>query len=117
MEEHGSGAVATIKNKKVSVGTVDWVRRHGVGQYLSQEVEELKNQSVVYVGVDGTLASLIYVEDQIREDARHVESLHKQGVNLYMLFGDKRSTAEYIASKVEIPREKVRILFFSFVPI
>ncbi|GMQ07140.1 hypothetical protein CsSME_00051469 [Camellia sinensis var. sinensis] len=44
---------------------------------------------------------------KIREDARHVESLHKQGVNLYMLFGDKRSTAEYIASKVEIPREKV----------
>ncbi|CAL5329611.1 unnamed protein product [Camellia sinensis] len=108
MEEPGSGAVATIENKKVSVGTVDWVRRHGVGQYLSQEVEELKNQSVVYVGVDGTLAGLIYVEDQIREDARHVvESLHKQGVSLYMLSGDKRSTAEYVASKVGIPREKV----------
>ncbi|KAF5951895.1 hypothetical protein HYC85_009839 [Camellia sinensis] len=108
MEEPGSGAVATIENKKVSVGTVDWVRRHGVGQYLSQEVEELKNQSVVYVGVDGTLAGLIYVEDQIREDARHVvESLHKQGVSLYMLSGDKRSAAEYVASKVGIPREKV----------
>ncbi|KAL7205997.1 hypothetical protein ACSBR2_018831 [Camellia fascicularis] len=108
MEEPGSGAVATIENKKVSVGTVDWVRRHGVGQYLSQEVEELKNQSVVYVGVDGTLVGLIYVEDQIREDARHVvESLHKQGVSLYMLSGDKRSTAEYVASKVGIPREKV----------
>ncbi|CAL5443365.1 unnamed protein product [Camellia sinensis] len=65
------------------------------------------NQSIVYVGVDGTLTGLIYVEDQIREDARHVvESLHKQGVNLYMLSGDKRSTAEYVASKVGIPREK-----------
>ncbi|KAL7229003.1 hypothetical protein ACSBR2_007659 [Camellia fascicularis] len=67
---------------------------------------EGKNQSVVYVGVDGTLASLIYVEDQIREDGRHVESLHKQGVSLYVLSGDKRSTAEYVASKVGIPREK-----------
>ncbi|KAF5933396.1 hypothetical protein HYC85_029567 [Camellia sinensis] len=66
-----------------------------------------KNQSVVYVGVDGTLASLIYVEDQIREDGRHVvESLHKQGVSLYMLSGDKRSTTEYVVSKVGIPREK-----------
>lgn len=27
MEEPGSGAVAIIENKKVSVGTLDWVRR------------------------------------------------------------------------------------------
>jgi Cu2+-exporting ATPase len=42
-------------------------------------VEDLKNQSVVYVGVDNTLAGLIYFEDQIREDARQVvESLSCQ---------------------------------------
>lgn len=28
MEEPGSGAVATVENKKVSVGTLDWVRRY-----------------------------------------------------------------------------------------
>lgn len=28
MEEPGSGAVATIENKKVSVGTVEWVQRY-----------------------------------------------------------------------------------------
>ncbi|KAG5526010.1 hypothetical protein RHGRI_032335 [Rhododendron griersonianum] len=108
MEEPGSGAVATIENKKVSVGTVDWVQRHGVGQNPFQEVEELKNQSVVCVGVDDTLAGLIYFEDQIREDAKHViKSLSKLGVNLYMLSGDKRTTAEYVASAVGIPKEKV----------
>ncbi|KAH7834804.1 hypothetical protein Vadar_019907 [Vaccinium darrowii] len=108
MEEPGSGAVATIENKKVSVGTVEWVQRHGVGQSPFQEVEELKNQSVVYVGVNDTLAGVIYVEDQIREDAKHViESLSKLGVNLYMLSGDKRTTAEYVASAVGIPKEKV----------
>lgn len=74
-----------------------------------QEVEELKNQSVVFVGVDNTLAGLIYFEDQIREDARYVvESLAQQGINMYMLSGDKRSTAEYVASAVGIPKEKVR---------
>ncbi|XP_052193142.1 copper-transporting ATPase PAA1, chloroplastic isoform X2 [Diospyros lotus] len=107
MEEPGSGAVATVANKKVCIGTLDWVQRHGVGQYC-EEVEGLKNQSVVYVGVDGTVVGHIYVEDQIREDARQVvQSLSKQGVNLYMLSGDKRSTAEYVASIVGIPREKV----------
>lgn len=74
-------------------------------------MEELNNQSVVYVGVDDTIAGLIYFEDQIREDAKHViESLSKLGVNLYMLSGDKRTTAEYVASAVGIPKEKVKFI-------
>jgi cation transport ATPase len=91
--------------------------RHGVDEKPFQEVEDLKNQSVVYVGVDNTLAGLIYFEDQIREDARQVvESLSSQGINVYMLSGDKKSTAEHVASLVGIPKEKVRsfsfLLFF-----
>jgi len=91
--------------------------RHGVDEKPFQEVEDLKNQSVVYVGVDNTLAGLIYFEDQIREDAQQVvESLSCQGINVYMLSGDKKSTAEHVASLVGIPKEKVRsfsfLLFF-----
>ncbi|KAI3445732.1 hypothetical protein Pfo_002397 [Paulownia fortunei] len=109
-EEPGSGAVATINEKKVAVGTLEWVQRHGVvSDSPFQEVEEFKNQSVVYVGVDGVLAGVIYVEDQIREDARHViESLTRQGISTYLLSGDKKSAAEYVASAVGIPRERVR---------
>lgn len=108
VEEPGSGAVATIDNKRVSVGTLDWVQRHGVDHNPFQDLEETKNQSTVYVGVDGTLAGLIYVEDQIREDAGHVvESLSRQGLNIYMLSGDKRNTAEYVASVVGIPKNNV----------
>ncbi|PIN00183.1 Cation transport ATPase [Handroanthus impetiginosus] len=108
-EEPGSGAVATLDEKKVAVGTLEWVQRHGVvGDSPFQEVEEFKNQSVVYVGVDGALAGVIYVEDQIREDARHViESLNRQGISTYLLSGDKRSAAEYVASAVGIPKERV----------
>ncbi|CAK9164296.1 unnamed protein product [Ilex paraguariensis] len=140
LEEPGSGAVATIENKTVSVGTLDWVRSlevtfviclalflpelgiylelnaailyaiqlHGVDENPFLEVEEFKNQSVVYVGVDGNLAGLIYFEDQIREDAGHVvESLSKQGISTYLLSGDKKNAAEYVASVVGIPKENV----------
>lgn len=83
--------------------------RQGVNKNIHQEVEEYRNQSVVYVGVNDTLAGLIYFEDQIREDAGHVvEALSKQGIDVYMLSGDKRSTAEYVASVVGIPKEKVK---------
>ncbi|XP_059313725.1 copper-transporting ATPase PAA1, chloroplastic [Lycium ferocissimum] len=107
-EEPGSGAVGYIDNKRISIGTLEWVKRHGVLENPFQEFDDFKNQSVVYVGVDGVLAGLIYVEDQIREDARHVvESLSKQGINTYLLSGDKKNAAEYVASIVGIPKENV----------
>ncbi|KAL5992392.1 Polyamine N-acetyltransferase 1 [Asimina triloba] len=107
-EEPGSGTIAVVDQKKVSVGNIDWLRRHGVDRNSFPDVEEYTNQSVVYVGVDGALAGLIYFEDMIREDARDVvESLSKQGIDTYMLSGDKKHTAEYVASVVGIPKEKV----------
>ncbi|RYR64463.1 hypothetical protein Ahy_A03g010565 isoform A [Arachis hypogaea] len=108
LEEPGSGAVATVDNKKVSVGTLDWITRHGVSSKIHQELEDFKNQSVVYVGVNDTLAGLIYFEDEIREDAKHVvDQLSKQGIGVYMLSGDKRNAAEHVASLVGISKEKV----------
>lgn len=84
------------------------VCRHGV--HVDFYGTEPENQSVVYVGVDNELAGLIYIEDEIREDARHViETLSNGGIDVYMLSGDKRSTAEYVASLVGIPREKVKV--------
>ncbi|KAG6652009.1 hypothetical protein CIPAW_06G153400 [Carya illinoinensis] len=95
-----------------NLGLVQWqslgTKRHGVNENPFQEVEDLKNQSTVYVGVDDTLAGLIYFEDQIREDAGYVVgSLSRLGIDMYMLSGDKRSTAEYVASVIGIPKEKV----------
>ncbi|XP_021899802.1 copper-transporting ATPase PAA1, chloroplastic [Carica papaya] len=110
IEEPGSGAAAIIDNKRVSVGTLDWVQRHGVNESPLQVMatDELNSQSIVYVGVENTLAGLIYFQDQIREDAGHVvESLSRQGISVYMLSGDKRRTAEYVASVVGIAKEKV----------
>lgn len=63
----------------------------------------------MYVAIDSTLAGLIYFEDRIRDDAGQVvKSLSSQGINVYMLSGDKRENAEYVASVVGIPKEKVR---------
>lgn len=71
-------------------------------------MKELNSQSVVYVGVDNSLAGAIYLEDQIRDDAAVVvDSLSRQGIGVYMLSGDKKSAAEYVASAVGIPKEKV----------
>ncbi|XP_020697441.1 copper-transporting ATPase PAA1, chloroplastic isoform X1 [Dendrobium catenatum] len=106
-EEPGSGAIAIVEQKTVTVGTLSWLRRHGVDSYSFPDIE-LNNHSVVYVGVDGSLAGLIYFEDKIREDARQVvEMLRKEGLDVYMLSGDKRKAAEHVASIVGIDKDKV----------
>lgn len=84
--------------------------RHGVDSYSFSDIE-LNNHSVVYVGIDGTLAGLIYFEDKIRDDARQVvEMLSKEGLNVYMLSGDKKKAAEHVASLVGIGKDKVRTI-------
>ncbi|KAJ4758830.1 Copper-transporting P-type ATPase [Rhynchospora pubera] len=106
-EEPGSGAVAIVGQQEVTVGTLDWLRRHGVVGNLSPATE-VTSQSIVYVGVDGVFAGHIYFEDKPREDARQViDTLSKQGISTYILSGDNRSTAEHVASIVGIPKDKV----------
>lgn len=98
-------------HSSVSIWIIEWSSgcRHGVYQNPSLDVVELENQSTVYVGVDGNLAGVLYFEDKIREDARQVvESLSKQGISVYMLSGDRKSTAEHVASVVGIDKNKVR---------
>ncbi|XP_010526998.1 PREDICTED: copper-transporting ATPase PAA1, chloroplastic isoform X3 [Tarenaya hassleriana] len=109
-EEPGSGAVAIVNNKRVTVGTLDWLQRHGVAENPLHAIEghEFKSQSTVYIGVDNTLAALICFEDKVREDAQQVvENLSRQGIDVYMLSGDKRNNANYVASVVGIPQERV----------
>ncbi|GKE34336.1 copper-transporting ATPase PAA1, chloroplastic, partial [Tanacetum coccineum] len=57
-----------------------------------------------------SFAGLIYVEDEIREDAAHVvQTLTGEGINVYLLSGDKKSLAEYVASVVGIPKNQVSL--------
>ncbi|XP_020090351.1 copper-transporting ATPase PAA1, chloroplastic isoform X3 [Ananas comosus] len=106
-EEPGSGAVAIIEQKEVAVGTLSWLRKHGVVDNPFPNAEA-DNQSVVYVGIDGVLSGLIYFEDKLREDAQQViETLSKKGISTYMLSGDKESTAEHVAAMVGIQKDRV----------
>lgn len=105
-QEPGSGAVATVVGHNVSVGTLEWVQRHGAqldaaGQQRLQDSsgdvgvnsgggqhEPLTGHTQVYVGVDGVVVGRVDVADMIRPDARStVQELHQQGISTVMLSG------------------------------
>lgn len=100
----GKGVEGIVNGKKVYVGKL--VAGHPKGD----QAEKLKNQgkTVVYVYVEDKLAGLIAIADTVKETAREaVQQLQNLRINVFMITGDNRQTAEAIASQVEIKKENV----------
>ncbi len=107
----GRGARATVDGRPVLVGSERLLTEAGVDlepQRAVAAAAEAAGQSVVFVAVGGALAGLLTVADTVKpEAARTVERLHATGIEVWMITGDRRPTAEAIAATVGIPRERV----------
>jgi Cu2+-exporting ATPase len=102
----GHGAVATVEGRRVAVGNLRLLRREGVELGpLAARREELAagGRTVVIVAVDGRAAGLVAIADAPRPTAAAaVAALHELGVEVVMLTGDNRATAERIAGELGI---------------
>jgi len=102
----GHGAVAVVDGRRVAVGNLRLLDREGVELGpLAARREELAagGRTVVVVAVDGRAAGLVAIADAPRPTARAaVDALHELGVEVVMLTGDNRATAERIAAELGI---------------
>ncbi|MFE2233408.1 heavy metal translocating P-type ATPase [Streptomyces sp. NPDC059442] len=102
----GHGATAVVDGHRVAVGNRRLAEREGV--YLGPLAvrrDELAatGRTVVVAAVDGLVAALIAIADAPREtSAAAVHELHALGVEVVMLTGDNRATAERIAQRLGI---------------
>jgi Cu+-exporting ATPase len=66
---------------------------------------EAERKTTMLVAVDGELAGMIAVADTVKPGAAEaVRTLHRLGIEVVMLTGDNRQTAEHIAAAVGIDR-------------
>ncbi|HEY5628588.1 MAG TPA: HAD-IC family P-type ATPase, partial [Candidatus Limnocylindrales bacterium] len=64
--------------------------------------------TVVFVAVDGVLAGLVAIADPVKpESAEAVRGLRESGLDVWLLTGDARVTAEAVAREVGIPADRV----------
>lgn len=104
----GHGVEGIILNRKVIFGNRKLIEREKIEieGYLEQiEKLEKEGKTVMMLGVDGKLLGLIAVADTIKESAKKgVEVLQKKGIEVVMITGDNKRTADAIASKLGIKR-------------
>jgi Cu2+-exporting ATPase len=110
----GNGAVATVDGHRVAVGNARLMARENINlDGLAGKRDEMatEGRTVVVVAVDGRAAAVIGISDAPRPSARAaVEALRGQGVDVVMLTGDNRATAERIGRELGITEVMAEVL-------
>jgi len=104
----GAGAVAEVEGRRVSVGSRRLLEQEGVSlDGLGDAGASLQGagRTVAFVGVDGRAVGVLALADTVRETAAAaVSRLRSEGVEVVMLTGDNRATAERVAAELGIDR-------------
>ena len=102
----GHGLKATVAGKTLLVGNRKLMGDNNISmEGIAERAATLEGagRTVIYSAVDGKFAGLIAIADAVRPNARQaVEKLTAMGVQVAMLTGDNRATAERIAGELGI---------------
>lgn len=104
----GSGVEGIADNHLVQIGSERWMSELSIDtQALSKEKErwEYLGKTVIYIAVDGKIQGLMAISDAVKPHSiQAIKALQKLGLEVVMLTGDNRRTAETIAREVGIVR-------------
>jgi Cu+-exporting ATPase len=104
----GHGIEAMIDGRSLIMGNLKLMRDRGIPlDGLDKKAEELSGQgkTPMFVAIDREPAGIIAVADTLKENSKEaVDALHGMGVEVAMITGDNRKTAEAIARQIGIDR-------------
>lgn len=104
----GEGVQAIINQQLVQIGTSRWLKKLGIDTEALQshkDAWEAAGKTVVLMALNGELEGIMGIADAVKpSSANAVQALQGMGLEVIMLTGDNRETAEAIASQVNIKR-------------
>ncbi|SDQ42419.1 heavy metal translocating P-type ATPase [Virgibacillus salinus] len=112
----GNGISAKINDQSLTVGNLNLMNSENIE--VSAEVaayamnRQMAGNTAIYAAVDGKVAGVFSIADQIREDApKALAEMRKNGIKkIVMLTGDNRHTAELVASKLGLDEYHAELL-------
>jgi P-type Cu+ transporter len=110
----GRGARGTVDGRAILVGNAAMLAEAGIETApLRGRADALAAQgrTVVFAAVDGALAGIVAVADPVRPTSREaVARLRRMGLEVVMLTGDARATAEAVAREAGVERVVAGVL-------
>jgi Cu+-exporting ATPase len=102
----GRGIEAAVNNKKLLLGNLTLMNEKDIPlNGLEKEAERLwmEGKTVMFLSTDSQVSGIIALADTLKPDAREaVKVLKNMGIEVVMLTGDNRRTAEAIAREAGI---------------
>ncbi len=107
----GMGLEGVIDGIQYKLGKKEWIN-NGVKTTMKEiESYETEGKTVMLLAKNGKVTGVIASQDPVKEEAgRAVEALKEMGLKVYMLTGDNKLTATYIAGEAEIDDVKAGLM-------
>jgi len=110
----GHGIEANVEGHKVLLGNAKIMRDRGVtvGDWENRAATLTANgKTAMYAAIDGQLAGMLAVADQIKPEASTaIKAMQQMGLEVVMITGDNERTAEAVAREVGITRVLAEVL-------
>jgi len=110
----GHGVEAKVFGRKILVGTVKLMNDRKISLAPTQrETESLldKGKTIMVLAIDGKVAGVVGAEDPIKQNAKQaVEKMKILGLEVVMITGDNKKTAETIGKELKIDRVFAEVL-------
>jgi len=110
----GHGVQAEVNGRSVEVGNVRMMEMNAYPlNGLESDVSRLQSEAktAMLVAIDGQVAGVVAVADTLKDGSREaIAGLHSMGLQVAMITGDNRKTAEAIAGQVDIDQVLAEVL-------
>jgi Cu+-exporting ATPase len=102
----GRGIEATVGGRSVLAGNSKLMKEKGIDTAAAEaDAARLSRmgRTLMYVAVDGKFSALMAAADTVKKSSREaITKLKSMGIDVYMITGDNKNTANVIASEVGI---------------
>ncbi|HZB64083.1 MAG TPA: heavy metal translocating P-type ATPase [Nitrososphaeraceae archaeon] len=111
----GYGLKATYSNHTIMIGNRKMMEDNQIAVTESMDTKlsvfEKEGKTAVLVSIDNTLSGIIAISDTVKENAKGaIKALKSKGIEVIMLTGDNKRTANAVASKLNIDRVIAEVL-------
>ncbi len=110
----GRGIEASVGGKSLLLGNLRLMNERSILLNGAQDTAQklaAKGKTPMYAAIDGKFAGLVAVADTIKPEAKDaIATMQKLGLEVVMMTGDNRRTAEAVAREVGITRVLAEVL-------